>query len=111
MSERDEIKREGLFQGGDTTVTITCDDGSEIECVVLTIFEAGDREYIALLPDVENENGESDVYLYRYTETADGQPDLTNIESDDEYELVADAFDEILDEQELKELLEDEPEE
>ena len=32
------------------TVTLTLDDGSEVECVVLTIFEAGDRDYIALLP-------------------------------------------------------------
>ena len=26
------------------TVTLTLDDGSEVECVVLTIFEAGDRD-------------------------------------------------------------------
>ena len=32
------------------TVTLTLDDGSEVECVVLTIFESGDRDYIALLP-------------------------------------------------------------
>lgn len=32
------------------TVTLTLDDGSEVECVVLTIFEAGNRDYIALLP-------------------------------------------------------------
>ena len=32
------------------TVTLTLDDGSELECVVLTIFPAGDRDYIALLP-------------------------------------------------------------
>ena len=38
-----------------------------------------------------------------HTETEDGQPDLTNIESDEEYEAVADAFDEILDAQEFNE--------
>lgn len=32
------------------TVTLTLDDGTELECVVLTIFEAGEKEYIALLP-------------------------------------------------------------
>ena len=32
------------------TVTLTLDDGSELECVVLTVFEAGGRDYIALLP-------------------------------------------------------------
>ena len=32
------------------TVTLTLDDGTDLECVVLTIFEAADKEYIALLP-------------------------------------------------------------
>jgi len=108
MSESDEIKKEGLFQGGDTTVTLTLDDGRTMECVVLTIFKAGKREeeYIALMP-AENADGNSEVYLYCYRETEDGQPDLTNIESDEEYEAVSDAFDEILDEQEFNELLEE----
>ena len=111
MSERDEIKKEGLFEGGDTTVTLTLDDGSTLECVVLTIFEASNgMEYIAVVPETaEDEDGE--VYLYRYGETEDGQPDLKNIESDDEYEIVADAFDEILDEQEFRELFQGDPSE
>ena len=111
MSERDEIKKEGLFEGGDTTVTLTLDDGSTLECVVLTIFEASNgMEYIAVMPETaEDEDGE--VYLYRYGETEDGQPDLKNIESDDEYEIVADAVDEILDEQEFRELFQGDPSE
>ena len=111
MSERDEIKKEGLFDGGDTTVTLTLDDGSTLECVVLTIFEASNgMEYIAVMPETaEDEDGE--VYLYRYGEDEDGQPDLKNIENDDEYEIVADAFDEILDEQEFRELFQGDPSE
>ena len=83
------------------TVTLTLDDGSEVECVVLTIFEAGDRDYIALLPTEGAEADEGEVYLYRYEEDADGNPSLDNIEDDDEYEVVADAFDELLDDQAL----------
>ena len=106
---RDQFRELHGFEGGDTTVTLTLDDGSLLECVVLTIFEAGDdgREYIALMPETDDEGGE--VYLYRYTETEDGQPDLTNIESDEEYEIVADAFDEILDAQEFNELFGQDP--
>ena len=40
---------------------------------------------------------EGEVYLYRYSETEDGTPVLDNIVDDDEYEIVADAFDEMLD--------------
>ena len=107
MSDYDEVKHEGLFDGGDTTVTLTLDDGELLECVVLTIFEAGGKEYIALMPE-SGEDEDGNVFLYRYAETEDGQPDLTNIGSDEEYEIVSDAFDEILDEEEFKELMEGE---
>ncbi len=87
------------------TVTLTLDDGTELECVVLTIFEAGDREYIALLPLDGREAEDGEVYLYRYVEDVNGTPDLENIESDEEYEIVADAFDELLDAEEYDELV------
>ncbi len=90
------------------TVTLTLDDGSELECVVLTIFEAGERDYIALLPMEGAEAEEGEVYLYRYCEDAEGNPSLDNIEDDDEYEIVADAFDELLDDQEFDELVSEE---
>ena len=89
----------------EVTVTLTLDDGSQLECVVLTIFDAGEREYIALLPMDSEETDEGEVYLYRYTEDADGNPNLENIESDEEYDIVAEAFDELLDEQEYDELV------
>ena len=84
-------------------VTLTLDDDSEVECQVLTIFEACSRDYIALLPlDDEGEpNEEGEVYIYRYSEDEEGQPKLENIEDDDEYEQVADRFDEWMDEQEF----------
>lgn len=88
----------------EATVTIELDDGRTIECVVLMIFEAGpdDREYIAVMP--EDGDDDTEVYLYRYTEV-DGEPKLENIESDQEYEIVSEAFDEILDEQEYNEMV------
>ena len=88
------------------TVTLTLDDGTELECVVLTIFEAGEKEYIALLPLDENgQNEDGEVYLYRYTKDAAGNPKLDNIETDEEYEIASDAFDELLDSMEYDELV------
>ncbi len=89
----------------EVTVTLTLDDGSQLECVVLTIFDAGEREYIALLPMDGQEAEEGEVYLYRYSEDVNGNPNLENIEDDEEYDIVADAFDELLDEQEYDELV------
>ena len=48
---------------------------------------------------------EGEVYLYRYVEDINGNPDLENIDSDEEYEIVADAFDELLDSAEYDELV------
>ena len=91
------------------TVELALDNDEVVECAILTLFEAGGKEYIALLPlneDGETEDG--DVYLYRYTEDANGEPELENIEDDDEYEIAADAFDEWMDTQEFEESGDDE---
>ena len=86
------------------TVTLTLDNDEVVECAVLTVYTANDKEYIALLPlNEEGESEDGDVYLYRYEEV-DGEPTLSNIEDDDEYEVAADAFDEWKDEQEFEEL-------
>ena len=87
------------------TVTLTLDNDEVLECAVLTIFSAGDRQYIALLPLEDAEDTEEgDVFIYRFEEDENGEPTLDNIEDDDEYELAANAFDEWLDEQDFEEL-------
>ena len=90
-------------QNEEITVTLTLDNDEVLECAVLTIYEAGGLQYIALLPLDENGEEEGDVYIYRYIETDPENPDLENIEDDEEYEIAADAFDEWLDEQEFEE--------
>ncbi len=88
------------------TVTLTLEDDSEVECMILAIYPAGGRDYIALLPMDENGEPEedSDVLIYRYIDHGeDEDPEIENIEEDDEYETAADAFDEMLDEQEFEE--------
>ena len=60
-------------------VTITLEDDSEIECEVLTIFEVEEQDYIALLHDNGEEDGE--IFIYRYFEDEDGEPGLDNIET------------------------------
>ena len=84
----------------DIRVTLDLDSG-EVECEILTIFEAQGRDYIALMPlDADgNENAEGEVYLYRYAEDEQGLPQIDMIEGDEEYEIAADRFDELLDEE------------
>lgn len=106
MAQDPNLEQDNMEKEEEMTVTLTLDDGSELECVVLTIFTAGERDYIALLPmEGQKEEEEGEVYLYRYSEGEDGQPNLENIEDDEEYEIVADAFDEMLDDAEYDELV------
>lgn len=102
----------GEDHGEEVTVTLTLDDGSELDCAVLSIFPVDDNQYIALVPmeqlEDENEENEGDIFLYRFIEHDNNELELLNIEDDDEYEKVADAFDELLDDDEFDELLEDE---
>lgn len=88
------------------TVTLDLEDGSRVECAILTILEVEGKDYIALLPIDEEEEGE--VYLYRYLESPEGEPSLDNILDDEEYDRVADAFDEWLDAQEYDEIVNEE---
>ena len=107
MADEKELNEEEQ----EMTVTLTLDDDTEVECVVLTVFNAGEHEYIALLPMEGADSEEGEVYLYRYSETEDGTPNLDNIEDDDEYEIVAEAFDELQDAQEYDELVGEDEEE
>ena len=103
MAEKD-IKNQNL-EDDEMFVTLDLDDGTQVECEILTIFEVNKQDYIALLPLSEDsdEDGE-EVYIYRYSEDSDGNPSLDNIEDDEEYEAVADRFDELLDEAEFDEM-------
>lgn len=90
----------------DILVTLDMDDGTQVECEILTIFDVNGRDYIALLPLDEDgeENEEGEVYIYRYLEDAEGNPSLENISGDEEYEAVEERFDELLDEAAFEEI-------
>ena len=80
-----------------STITLTMEDDTEVECAILTIFPVDGKEYIALLPlDEDGQNHDGEVYLYAFAHTAEGSPMLSNIESDEEYNKAAIAFDTVL---------------
>lgn len=81
-------------------VELSLDDGQTVMCEVITILEVNGKEYIALLPDGQDNNEDQDVWFYGYSENPDDsneEPVLEYIEDDEEYEAVCDAFDEFLD--------------
>ena len=91
---------EEIFDPQEMYVTLDLDDGSQLECQIVTIFEANDQNYIALAPTDNDE----EIIFYRYFEDEEGNPSLENIENDDEFDMVIDRFDELLDEEEFEEM-------
>lgn len=100
------------YEDEEMTVELELEDGTNVNCAVITILTVNSKDYIVLLPLNENgENEDGEVWFYRYSENPDDpneEPELDFIEDDDEYEMVADAFDEYLDNCEFDELVEDE---
>ena len=91
---------EEIFDQQEMFVTLDLDDGSQLECQILTIFDVDNQNYIALVP-VDNDE---EVIFYRYFEDEEGNPSLENIDSDDEFDAVSDRFDELLDEEEFDQM-------
>lgn len=80
------------------TITLVLDNGQEIECDILAIFPVQKQFYVALMPQVPVEGyDEGEYFLYRYQ--SDGENvTLSSIESDEEWEIAEDKFEELLDE-------------
>ena len=51
MKKENEIEE---IQGEEMTVTLDLDDGSHVNCAVVTIFTVESKDYIALMPLDEN---------------------------------------------------------
>ena len=91
------------------SITLSLDDGTELNCIVLDIFTVDNKEYIALQPE-DGEEEDDNVFLYRYIQEDDGDPQLLNIDDDEEFEAVADAFEELLDSDEFDDVFDEESE-
>ena len=100
------------FEDEEMTVELELDDGTIVNCAIITILTVESNDYIVLMPlDDQGENEDGEVWFYSQSENPDDpneEPVLDYIEDDDEYEKVAEAFDEFLDNCEFDELV-DEP--
>lgn len=108
MSEQTNEPNENM------TVDLELDDGRNVTCDVITVLEVEGKSYIVLLPQGQNPDAEeNEVWFYELIEDEndpDKEPELKYIENDEDYEKVADAFDEFLDDEEFDELSSDDEE-
>lgn len=71
-------------------ITLDYEDDTSERCEVLGIFECKGAEYIALVPDSDQDS----VYLYEYDEKEDGSFDLVDID-DEVFDAVSAAYEAI----------------
>lgn len=111
MGKSNNQSADNGYDAEEMTVDLDLEDGTSVTCAVVTILTVSGRDYIALLPLDENgDNADGEVWFYRYSENPDDaneEPELEYIDDDDEYEAVADAFDEYLDSSEFDELVDE----
>ena len=111
MGKNNTQNTDNGYDAEEMTVDLDLEDGTSVTCAVVTILTVSDRDYIVLLPlNEDGDNADGEVWFYRYSENPDNpneEPELVYIDDDDEYEAVADAFDEYLDASEFDELVDE----
>lgn len=107
---KNQDKQDGIYDE-EMSVTLELDDGTSVNCAVITILTVEKQDYIVLLPLDENgENEDGEVWIYRYFEDENdenAEPVLECIDDDDEFEKAAEAYDEYLDAAEFDEIISD----
>jgi uncharacterized protein YrzB (UPF0473 family) len=100
------------YDDEEMTVELELEDGTMVNCSIITILTVDKKDYIVLLPlDEDGNNEDGEVWFYGYKEdesNPNAEPELRYIDDDEEYENVADAFDEYLDKSEFDEIVDKE---
>lgn len=97
-----EFEEDVVVEEENPVLHLELEDGSNVDCAVITLFEVDGQDYIALvaLEELESDKEESELMIYRYVTSEEDEDvfSLDNIESDEEFEKVTAALDEILEE-------------
>lgn len=80
-------------------ITLTLEDGESIDTEIIAAIEIEeyDKEYIAALPTEPNDEfEEGEALLLIYSEDANGEPEFSPIEDEEEFQIVSAAFEQFL---------------
>lgn len=73
-------------------ITLEFDDGEDVECEIMGIFDYDGNDYIALIPLDDSD----DVYIYGYKEVDDDAFEILDITDDELFGKVVEEFDAIM---------------
>lgn len=88
-------------------ITLDLEDGKTLDCEILALINVEGQDYIYLMPPQDCElSEEGEFFIYKYFEDENEEITLDNDLTDEEFDMAADAFDALLDEQEYFEIIE-----
>lgn len=87
LENKVELEEEVMY------MSLEFDDGVEEECEILGVFTVEGKEYIALLSPAD------DVYIYGYKPISEEEFELLDIETEEEFDKAAAAYDAIVEAQ------------
>jgi len=83
----------------DEVVTLVDEEGKEHDFTVIDIIEVDGSEYAIMLP-VDEENNEA--IILKFAKDEEGNELLVDIEDDEEWEKVSDAWEEMIADEEIE---------
>lgn len=98
MADNDNDLMAPMGDEDDEIITLTDEDGNEHEFVVVDVIEVESLEYAILLPIDTEDDEEAEAVILRLEKDADGDDILVDIDAEDEWEKVAQAYEELLEE-------------
>lgn len=80
----------------DNIIKLIDEEGQEIEFEVVMTLEAGGNEYAILIP---LDGDDEEAYIFRI-DTIDDEDVIVPIENEDEYQMVLEAYEELMEDEE-----------
>ena len=107
MSNNDKLNLDelNLFDGQDETyeeVTMTMDDGSQQDFFIIDGLDEGDCRYILLVKSEDFDKDEPEAYIFKETSVDGDNCIYEPVEAEDEYNRVAQLFQDEDSEYEMK---------
>ena len=113
MDKEKNLESDESMEDDEELYTLTDEEGNESQFALIGELELDGQSYLAMIPaDAEQDSEEDEEYvILKVTEDENGEEILVTIDDDDEFDRVADAFeDRFMNEYDLDEGGSDEPE-
>jgi putative Holliday junction resolvase len=101
-----ELRWKSVTEREEEVIVLTDEEGHEHQFEVIDVLKVDEKDYAVLFPVDESEEGD-EVLILRIDSDENGEDVLVEIEDEEEFDRVAEAWDEYVDEQDWEEQAEE----